>query len=258
MMSTELHRLTDEAARPRRARLPRRDQYSRSRPAWAHNPRAGSPSAAILDERARIARDLHDTVLQTLYAIALSASRQLKMLPTQDGVAAQNALGEVLRLANGGLTELRAVVTNIRSDSRVDSGLTNGLAALGADLRARTSFDVRLSLADEPDVPLATKKALLLIGREALHNALKHARAKRVNIVLEVARGQLVLLISDDGRGFDPTVQQPGHFGLQSMRERAAAVEGALELMSADGVGTQVRVCVPAPGSAGHSPANGV
>jgi signal transduction histidine kinase len=209
-------------------------------------------------ERARIARDLHDSVLQTFYAITLTASRALRMLPTQDADAAQNSLEEVLRLASGGQSELRALLTNIHPDPRMESGLTDGLAALGADLRSRSDFDLRLCLGQEPDVPSATKETLLLIGREALHNALKHAGATRVEIALDVACGQLVLLISDDGRGFDPSIHRPGHFGLQSMRERAATVGGALELMSTAGVGTQVRVCIPASNSVGSSPAMSV
>jgi NarL family two-component system sensor histidine kinase LiaS len=246
-MNTEVHTRTDGAARPRRVHLLARDPHSRSGPRLAPNPPAGNggASTAVMTERARIARELHDTVLQTLYTITLTASRALRMLPTQDFDAAQSSFEEVLRLANGGQTELRALLTNVRSDSPDARALTNGLAALGADSRARSGIDVRLSLAEEPRVPVATKEALLLTAREALHNAIRHAGATHVDLALEVACGQLVLLISDHGRGFDPSVHRPGHFGLQSMRERVAAVGGALELMSANGVGAQVRVCVP-------------
>ena len=91
-------------------------------------------------------------------------------------------------------------------------------------------------------MPAATKEALVMIGREALHNIVKHASANRVDVVLERDAGQTVLLITDDGRGFDPATPRPGHFGLQSMRERAAAVGGTLALISAVGLGTQFRV----------------
>jgi signal transduction histidine kinase len=94
-------------------------------------------------------------------------------------------------------------------------------------------------------VPATTKDALVSISREALHNVVKHARADRVDIVLEVLAGETVLLITDDGRGFDPAASHPGHFGLQSMRERATALGAMLGVVSADGVGTQIRVCIP-------------
>jgi len=247
-MNLEAQTLTDGAARSRRVYPSKRDKHSRSRSGLAHNSRArsGAASSAVLTERARIARELHDSVLQTLYAVTLSASRALKILPTQDMDEAHKCLEEVVRLANGAQTELRGLLTNIRSTPPIEGGLTVGLAALGADLRARTGLDVRLSLAHEPDLPVATKHALFLIGREALHNALKHAGATRVDIVLEVDCGQLVLMISDNGHGFDPMFYRRGHFGLQSMRERAVDVGGALELTSADGIGTRVRVCVAA------------
>jgi signal transduction histidine kinase len=98
-------------------------------------------------------------------------------------------------------------------------------------------------------VSATTKEAVLSIAREALYNVFKHADATRVDIVLEVASGEFALQISDDGRGFDPGVLRADHFGLQSMRERAAAVGGALELVSSANNGTQIRVGVPASGA---------
>ena len=112
-------------------------------------------------------------------------------------------------------------------------------------MRTQTGLDIRLSLADEPDAPATIKEALILISREALHNVVKHAGADRVEIGLDVDAGQMLLLIADDGRGFDPTLSRPGHFGMQSMRERAAVFGGTLELVSTQGVGTQICVRVP-------------
>jgi signal transduction histidine kinase len=84
-----------------------------------------------------------------------------------------------------------------------------------------------------------------LIAREALHNVIRHASADRVDLVLHVLGQEIVLLITDDGRGFDTRALRPAHFGLQSMRERAAAAGGTLEVVSAAAIGTQVRVCIP-------------
>jgi signal transduction histidine kinase len=174
-----------------------------------------------------------------LYAITLTASRALGQ-PDQT----RRAIDGVLQLAETGQSELRSLLANLRSDLLGSGGLTAGLARLAAEVRARNDLDVRLALGDEPDLAAATKDALLLISREALHNVVRHSGADRVDIILEVDAHSLVLVITDDGRGFDPAEQRPGHFGLQSMRERAAAVGGVLALSSARGVGTQVRVRV--------------
>ena len=206
---------------------------------------ARAANAAMLQERARIARELHDSVAQTLYAITLTASRALQPGNRTDGKEMQGALGAVLGLADTGQSELRSLLANLRSDLLRSGGLTAGLASLAADVRARNDLDVRLSPGDEPDLPAATKDALVLISREALHNIVRHSGADRVDIVLEVDAQSLVLRITDNGRGFDPAMKRPGHFGLQSMRERAAAVGGVLALTSARGVGTQLRVRVP-------------
>jgi signal transduction histidine kinase len=194
----------------------------------------------MLQERARIARELHDSVSQTLYAIALTASRAVGQ-PEQ----MHRAMSEVLRLTDAGQSELRSLLANLRSDLLTSGGLTDGLARLAADVRARNDLEVDVSAGEEPDLPPATRDALVLISREALHNVVRHSGADRVDVVLETDAQSVVLVISDNGRGFDPGRQRPGHFGLQSMRERAAAVGGVLSLTSVETVGTQLRVRVP-------------
>jgi len=199
----------------------------------------------VLEERARIARELHDSVSQTLYAITLVALQARGVLEQNNGQEVRQVIDDVLRLANAGQSELRALLTDLRSDFLTSAGLAASLLNLTQAVRTRSGLDVRLSFADEPDVPPTTKDALLLITREALQNIVKHAGADRVDIVFEATGGDVELLIIDDGRGFDPAVAQPGHFGLQSMRERAAAIGGTLDVVSAHGTGTRVRVQVP-------------
>ena len=208
--------------------------------------RATTVESAVLQERARIARDLHDSVSQTLYAITLSTVRAMRLLEQQEAAELQPIIENVLRLANAGQTELRALLTDIRSE-QLPGALTAGLTKLAADVHTQSGLDVRLSLIAEPDLPAATKEALVLISREALHNAVRHASAAQVNIVLGLAAGEIVLRISDNGRGFDPGPSRPGHFGLQSMRERAAGIGATLELLSAEKIGTQVRVRIARP-----------
>jgi len=204
----------------------------------------------VLAERARIARELHDSVSQTLYAITLGASRAGNLLQQSEGTEVKRIIDDLLQLANAGQSELRALLTDIRSDRLTSGGLTAALENLTADARARNNVDIRLSLADEPEVPAATKEALVMIVREALRNTVRHSAACRVDIVLERDGEHLMLLITDDGRGFDPARPRPGHFGLQSMRERATAVGGTFALISAVGLGTQLQVSIPCAG--GH------
>ena len=206
---------------------------------------SSAAQAAMLRERARIARDLHDSVAQTLYAIALTAARAREVLAQNEATDVQRAIDEVMQLANTGQSELRALLTNIRPGERESAGLCAGLTDLAADVRKRNGLDVRLSLADASDVPNATTATLLLICREALHNAVKHARANRVDIDLQVGVDAIEVTITDDGRGFVHCSARPGHFGLQSMRERAATAGGTLELTSARGLGTRIRAWVP-------------
>ncbi|MBV9172874.1 MAG: sensor histidine kinase [Chloroflexi bacterium] len=195
--------------------------------------------AAVLEERARIARDLHDTVSQTLYAIALGASRARRLADQSD---VQRVLDDLLRLTEAAQSEVRGLLTDMREGALVPRGLTAALTVLAADFRKRHQLDIRLSVANDPDLPAVTQDALIGIVREALHNVAKHAAATRVDIVIQLHKNRVLLMITDDGLGFDTATARPGHFGLQSMRERASAIGGTLAVLSERGVGTQIRI----------------
>src|ERR1700704_745360 len=190
---------------------------------------------AVQQERGRVASDLHDTVAQTLYGISLSAARVLAHLERSETAQVQSGVEELLHLANDGQTELRTLLHDLRSDQPLplQGGLTGALASLATGLESRTGSQVRLSLADEPDLAHTTKATLIRIAREALHNIAKHARATHVDLVLEVGPADVTLQVADNGRGFDLWETHPGHFGLHMMREHALAIAGALEVVSA-------------------------
>jgi signal transduction histidine kinase len=214
---------------------------SRSR---SHLPaRAVSPDA-LLAERTRIARELHDGVAQTLYAIALTASRGSTLLERGDRNQLQRLVDDVFRLANGGQVELRQLLAQLWSDELAPADLAEALTSLAVAVQARHGIQIRLALGQGPGVSSAVKHALLGIAREALHNVAKHAAADQVDVVLEVG-AEIVLVVADDGLGFDQELARPGHFGLRSMRERAEAVGGTLDTISDLGRGTQVRVRIP-------------
>jgi signal transduction histidine kinase len=203
-------------------------------------------NGAVYEERVRLARELHDSVAQTLYGITLSASRVLVLLERRETTQQQAILEDLLQQANEGQKQLRAVLHELRSGDvdQLEGGLTGALRRLAADVQARAGYNVSLSLADEPNIAPSTKVALAMISREALCNTVKHARALRVDLALEVDPAYVTLRLADDGHGFDPAQPYPGHFGLHSMRERATAVGGTLDLISAPGRGTELRVRV--------------
>jgi signal transduction histidine kinase len=203
---------------------------------------------AALQERQRLARELHDSVSQALYGIALGARTARKMLDRGDlqeseqGNALQEPLDYVLTLADAGLAEMRALIFELRPESLANEGLVAALTKQAAAVQARYGLHVKAELCDEPDVSLAVKEALYRISQEALNNVVKHARARNVSMVLTRQDGLLHLGIADDGVGFDPKRDYPGHLGLRSMPERIERLGGKFKLTSVPGTGTQIEV----------------
>jgi PAS domain S-box-containing protein len=217
-----------------------------------------SQRVAVLEERQRLARELHDSVSQALYGIALGA-RTARTLLDREPARAAEPLDYVLQLAEAGLAEMRALIFELRPESLAAEGLVAALSKQADALRARHGLAVGTALGAEPEAPLAAKEALYRIGQEALHNAVKHARAARVDVRLEFGPTGVELEVADDGAGFDPAGEFPGHLGLRSMRERAASAGGTVEVDSAPGRGTRVRAWVPigAPTAVGDQPPPG-
>jgi PAS domain S-box-containing protein len=209
-----------------------------------------------LEERQRLARELHDSVAQALYGISLGTHTALAVLDT-NRIAVREALNYVLSLTQGGLTEMRALIFELRPESLQVEGLAIALTRQTAALRAIHGIEVDLSLCDEPDVPLEIKEALYRIAQEAMQNAIKYARLSRLEVRLTCQPGSLALEVCDNGKGFDPLAAYPGHLGLHSMRERAESMGGTLEIASAPGCGTQVRACLPVPAPPPAPPAGG-
>ena len=203
---------------------------------------------AVRQERARIARELHDGVAQTLYAITLVAAHALELREVSQADQFGPLLAHVRQLADTAQLEVRALLGNLWTDEPSADGLTQALIGLGEAHQTSHGIPVRLALGPEPQLPAATSDALVRIAREALANVARHAHATHIDLVLEASAGELALLIADDGHGFDPAVPRPGPFGLRSMRERAEAVGGTLEVTSAAGRGARIEVRVPCDG----------
>jgi signal transduction histidine kinase len=199
---------------------------------------------AVVQERQHLSRELHDTVSQAFYGICLSAHSALEALCSDPGEA-RASLEHVLVYSEVGLAEIRALLLELRPDLLEAEGLVVALQKQVMTLQKRHCLPVEVLLEAEPAIPLESKHALLRVAQEALHNVVKHAQAARVTLRLTSDCRQLVLAISDDGRGFDSSAAFPGHLGLRSMHERVARLDGALSIESVPGAGTTVIARVP-------------
>jgi signal transduction histidine kinase len=199
---------------------------------------------AALEERQRLARELHDSVSQALYGIALGA-KTARTLLDRDSTKVASPLDYILSLADAGLAEMRALIFELRPESLEREGLVAALEKQAAALRARHEIKVETDLCNEPDAPLEIKEALYRIAQEALHNIVKHAHASSVQIRMRCSPENVTLDVSDDGIGFEPEGDFPGHLGLHSMRERTERLGGTLAVESAPGKGTQIRAWIP-------------
>lgn len=200
--------------------------------------------AAVLEERNRLARDLHDSVSQAFYAIALNVTAGRANLE-KDLSRVARALDNIQSLAAAGQADLRALLFDLHTDSVPRTGLVNALLDRARFLRVRHGQTVRTELCLEPDLPAPCKEAIYGIAREALHNATKHARANQIDIRLSQSSESLLLDIQDDGVGFNLDEARPDHYGLETMRERAAELGAELKIQTARGQGTRVIVVVP-------------
>jgi PAS domain S-box-containing protein len=197
-----------------------------------------------LEERQRLARELHDSLSQAFFGIEMGAT-QARELVKLDPAGVAHRIDYVLQLAEAGQAEMRALILEMRPELLEAEGLAAALDKQVQALRARHSIAAQTIANGEPASPFKVKEALYRIAQEALQNTVKHAQARRVDVYLEAPNRMVVLKIVDDGIGFDPEGTFPGHLGLHSMRERARGVGGSLEVVSNPGQGTRIVATVP-------------
>jgi PAS domain S-box-containing protein len=195
---------------------------------------------ATQEERSRLARDLHDSITQALFAAALKA----EALTEDDAIPAHGAetAAEVRRLTRGALAEMRTLLIELRSDSPEDMPIEHLLRNVVEATEGRASIAVSLKLRGDAEPPRKLHAALYRIAQEALNNVVRHSKATRAVVELVVEPSRVQLLVHDDGCGFQPGPMSQAHFGLRSMRERAEEVGAELRLVSAPGEGTLVRM----------------
>jgi signal transduction histidine kinase len=200
--------------------------------------------AGILDERQRLAREIHDTLAQGLTGIItqLQAAEHVAREPAEW----RKHFAAATRLARESLSEARRSVDALRPESLEDASLSEALAGAGARWAALNGVPVRVTTTGtERPLGQEAESALLRTAQEALSNVAKHAKATRVAVTLSYMGHEVALDVRDDGRGFDPAPKEGG-FGLVAMRQRIEGLAGTLQIESEPGTGTGISACIPA------------
>jgi signal transduction histidine kinase len=200
---------------------------------------------AILQERERFSRNLHDGIIQSIYAIGLMLEDGQQRIETEPQIVHER-IGRVIHDLNNVILDIRSYILDLSPQRFQDHDLRAGIEALVHDLRVDSFLDVGLEMAPiEPGTLSAGQTAEILhIAQEALANVQRHALATQVHVSLQCTGGQLLLTIEDNGTGFDPqSVTTTG--GLHNMQERARVLNGQLQIDSAEGGSTCIRLTMP-------------
>jgi signal transduction histidine kinase/ligand-binding sensor domain-containing protein len=217
--------------------------------------RAEREFRAVLGERNRIAREIHDTLAQGYVGISVQLEVLTELLRHNKVEAATKHLDTTRGYVREGLADARQSIWALRSQDSAETTLPVQMRRMveqagGHGLEAQFGIYGAYRA-----LPPGMEREIVRVAQEAIHNVKKHAAANKLSVQLEYSPGEIVLEVRDDGRGFEtrhggaPADAQPGHFGLMGMRERAAAIGGSLEVESAPDAGTAVRLRAPTPGS---------
>ena len=209
-------------------------------------------------ERTRIARELHDTLLQSFQGLMLRFQIVDNLLPPGK---AKETLGKALERADQAIAEGRDSIHDLRSSTVIANDLADAVRALGDELASQDSAEFRLVVEGAPrELHPILRDEIYRIAREAVRNAFRHAQALHIEAEISYGEGALRVRVRDDGRGIDPVVVEEGragHFGLPGMRERAKRIGAELNVWSGVGSGTEVDLSVPGTIAYGSGPARG-
>jgi signal transduction histidine kinase len=200
---------------------------------------------AVLQERERIGMDLHDGIIQSIYAVGLGLDGAAEDV-VADPEAARGAINQAIEQLDAVIRDVRSYILDLRPAHLTDD-LGESLRNLATDFRANSLASVTVDI--QPGLPVLSmgdRLALFHIAHEALVNARKHAQATALHLTLRPLSGGVRLEVRDNGSGFDPSLEMPeGHHGLRNMASRAAAAGGTLHVESAPERGTSVRIDLP-------------
>ena len=208
---------------------------------------------AIVDERDRISRDLHDSVIQAIYAQTLALD-DVPELITEDAPEAGRRVDEAIDALHAVIRDIRNFIFGLRPVLLESGSLVDGLRHLATELHRNGGVEVSVSMPDddsEAEMPIEVVAELLAVTREALSNVARHASATHASVTLTKAGDELRLELADDGRGFrsEQSANQ-GHHGLANMRTRSDALGGTFEVVSSPNGGTRIIISMPRPRSA--------
>ncbi len=195
---------------------------------------------ALRSERGRLARDLHDSITQALFAVTLKTESLTEGCEAELTPAVAEVAREVHRLSRGALAQMRTLLLELRGDALEQVPIAELVSCAVEATGARTNTALHLDIAGDAHLPAALHVAVYRVTQEALNNVARHARAKSAQVELELSSARVRLAVTDDGRGFELGALGPTHLGLQSMRERAAEAGAQLQVDSSPGHGTQV------------------
>jgi signal transduction histidine kinase len=204
---------------------------------------AQAEELAAVQERNRLARNLHDSVTQTIFTMTLTAEAA-RILFDRDPAQAGPQLDKLQELAKSALTEMRSLVFELRPTAVVTQGLIPALRHHITTLERQQGLTVALHVTGEPYLPDEQAQRLFRIIQEALNNVVKHAQVDKASVTLQFENGRVLLQVEDHGQGFAPEAihTEEKHMGLSSMRERAEMMGGTLTIDSSPGEGTRLTV----------------
>jgi len=198
---------------------------------------------AVIEERNRLARDLHDSVMQALYGVTLYAEASMRQIEMGETKMAGDHLREIRDTTEDALREMRLLIFELRPPVLSQDGLVSALRARLESVEERVGIRTVLDVRCPGRLPAVAEEEVYRVSLEALNNSLRHADASTVEVALYYEQGVVALEIADDGIGFDPlAARQRGGFGLRSMEERVAHLGGLFVLESQPGEGTRIKV----------------
>ncbi len=201
---------------------------------------------AVVEERQRMARDLHDSAIQALYGLVLSAEGAARKLAEGEVAVVRERLQEIRRTAQAALREMRSLIFELRPPDLEKEGLVAALRARLESVEDRAGVRTALEVVGDGRLPHDVEAGLYRVVQEALNNALKHSGATHVTVSLKIESEAVALEVADDGIGFDPQAAHTGGgLGLRGLVERAQELGGKLSLQSGPGQGTRIRLEVP-------------
>jgi signal transduction histidine kinase len=202
--------------------------------------------SVVEQERHRLARELHDAVIPSLYSIGLAAQTSLRLLNGTQANGVQEMLAQIRAVAQTALLEMREQLYDLHPTALSEKGLAASLAQHCETLQSQHGLAIDFTARRVPLLSACQREAMYYVAREALWNIVRHANASRVEVSLVRQNGHLVLRVADDGGGFDASIlARHESVGLRDMKERLALVSGCLELESTLGMGTQVTARIP-------------